>query len=229
MLEVGAGTGKATSMFASRKIRVLAIEPSAEMVAVARRRSAAAGMVQIEQSDFERWDPAGREFPLVFAAQAWHWVDPTIGFAKATQVLRPGGLLAAFWNRPVWGHAHTELREGILDAYQRTAPELLGEQDPIHPASPLPRDAEGWRRGVGASDGLGAAEVRDYEWSQTYSAGDYAALLATHSTVRVLEPRRRAALIEAVARSIESQGDSLTLPLLTRLCLARRRDRFPTR
>ena len=224
VLEVGAATGKATSMFASRKIRVLAIEPSAEMVAVARRRRTAAGMVQIEQSDFERWDPAGREFPLVFAAQAWHWVDPTIGFAEATQVLRPEGLLAAFWNRPMWAHARAELREGILDAYQRNAPELLGEQDPIHPASPLPWDAEEWRRGVGASDGLEAAEVRDYEWSQTYSAGGYAALLATHSTVRVLEPTRRAALVDAVARSIESHGNSLTLPLLTRLCLARRCD-----
>ena len=222
VLEVGAGTGKATAMFAARKIRVVAIEPSAEMAAVARRLYTAEGNVRIEQSDFEQWDAAGREFPLVFAAQAWHWVEPAIGFAKAARVLRPGGVLAAFWNRPVWARA--ALREAVLDAYQRAAPELLDEKDPIHPASPLPTDVEEWRRGVGASDGLGAAEVRDYEWGQTYSARDYAALLATHSTVRVLDPRRRAALVEAVAGAIESHGDSLTLPLVTLLCLARRLD-----
>jgi SAM-dependent methyltransferase len=221
VLEVGAGTGKATAMFAARGIRVLAVEPSAEMAAVARRLHGAEGKVQIEQSDFERWDAAGREFPLVFAAQAWHWVDPTVGFAKAAQLLRPGGLLAAFWNRPVWARA--PLREVVLDAYDRAAPELLGETDPIHPASSLPRDAEEWKRGVAESTALGAAEVRDYEWSQTYSAGDYAALLETHSTVRVLDPRRRAELVNAVARAIESHGNSLTLPLVTRLCLARRR------
>jgi hypothetical protein len=147
-------------------------------------------------------------------------VDPTIGFAKAAQVLRPGGLLAAFWNRPVWARA--ALREVVLDAYQRATPELLGETDPIHPASSLPSDAEEWRGGVAASAALGAAEVRDYEWSQTYSAGDYAALLETHSTVRVLDRRRRAALVDAVAHAIESHGNSLTLPLVTRLCLARR-------
>jgi hypothetical protein len=32
---------------------------------------------------FEDWDPAGRTFDSVIAAQAWHWVDPVAGAAKA--------------------------------------------------------------------------------------------------------------------------------------------------
>jgi hypothetical protein len=147
-------------------------------------------------------------------------VEPTIGFPKAAAVLRPGGMLAAFWNRPAWAHA--ELREVVLDAYQRAAPELLAETDPIHPAGSLPSDEEDWRRGIAATSGLEAAELRDYEWSETYSADDYAALLETHSTVRALDPERRGALIGAVARAIESHGNVLRLPFLTRLCLARR-------
>jgi SAM-dependent methyltransferase len=220
VLEVGAGTGKATSMFAARGLRVLAVEPSAEMAAVARRVCAEVGEVRIEQSDFERWDPAGREFPLLYAAQAWHWVEPAIGFAKAASVLRPGGVLAAFWNRAVWARA--ELREAVLDAYQRSAPEILAETDPIHPGSVLPADNEEWRRGVAATTGLGAADVRDYEWSQTYSGADYAALLDTHSTIRVLDSERRSALLGAVAGAIEEHGDVLTLPFITRVCLASR-------
>ncbi len=220
VLEVGAGTGKATAMFAARQIRVLAVEPSAEMAAVARRVCAAFPEVQIEQSDFERWDPAGRDFPLVFAAQAWHWVDPAVGFTKAAGVLRPGGVLAAFWNRPVWVGA--ELRDVVIDAYQRTVPEILEESDPVHPTNSPPSDGQDWRRGIAATSGLGAPDVRDYEWTQTYSAGDYAALLETHSTVRVLDPNRRSALVDAVARAIESHGNKLRLPFLTRLCLARR-------
>jgi len=220
VLEVGAGTGKATSMFAARQMRVLAVEPSAEMAAVARRVCADYHDVQVEQSDFERWEPGGRAFPLVFAAQAWHWVDPAVSFTKAARVLTPGGVLAAFWNRPLWIRA--ELREVVLDAYQRTVPEILDESDPIHPANSLPGDGQDWRRGVAATSGLGAAEVRDYEWTETYSADDYAALLETHSTVRVLDPDRRSALVHAVARAIESHGNELRLPFLTRLCLARR-------
>jgi len=47
---------------------------------------------------FEDWDPVGRTFDAVIAAQAWHWVDPVAGAAKAAAVLRPGGRLAVFWN-----------------------------------------------------------------------------------------------------------------------------------
>jgi tRNA A58 N-methylase Trm61 len=51
----------------------------------------------------------------------------------------------------------------------------------------------------------------------------FAALLETHSTIRVLEPGRREALVGAVAEAIERHSGALTLPLVTRVCLARRR------
>jgi SAM-dependent methyltransferase len=222
VLEVGAGTGKATAMLAARGMRVLAVEPSAEMAAVARRVCAAYGdAVRIEESDFERWEPGGRLFALAFAAQAWHWVDPAVGFAKAASVLTPGGVLAALWNWPVW--AGSPLREVVLAAYREAAPEILAEADPIHPGgTALPTDSADWARGVDAADGLGEVSVRDYEWSLVYSAADYAALLETHSTVRALDPERRSALVGAVARAIEGHGGELTLPIVTRLCTARR-------
>lgn len=218
VLEVGAGTGKATAMFAARGMRVLAVEPSAEMAAVARRTCAAYDGVRIEQSDFERWDPAGREFPLLFAAQAWHWVEPGVGFAKAASVLRPGGVLAAFWNRPMWERA--ALREVLIEAYRQAAPEILDETDPMHPANPPSGDESEWRSGVAAADGLRAAEVRTYEWAETYTGRDYAALLQTHSTVRVMEDERRQALVDAVAQAIAGHGNRLELPFVTRLYLA---------
>ena len=43
------------------------------------------------------------------------------------------------------------------------------QTDPIHPAGMLPPDDEDWRRGVEETDGLDAAEVRDYQRSETYS------------------------------------------------------------
>lgn len=220
VLEVGPGTGKATAMFAARGFGVLGVEPSTEMAAVARRVCAGYPRVQIEQADFERWDPAGRTFRLLYAAQAWHWVEPDVGFPKAAAVLTPGGVLAAFWNRPVWAAA--ELREAVLEAYHETVPELLAETDPIHPGGLVLTDGDDWRHGVAATDGLGDVDVRDYEWCLRYSAAAYVALLQTHSTVRALEPQQREALVGAVERAIESHGDELTLPIVTLLCLARR-------
>jgi protein-L-isoaspartate O-methyltransferase len=64
VLEVGAGTGKATILFARRGLSVLALEPSAEMAAVARRNCAQYPGVRIEESDFEHWRANGARFPL---------------------------------------------------------------------------------------------------------------------------------------------------------------------
>jgi hypothetical protein len=50
--------------------------PTPDMASMARHRCAAYADVGIEQSDFERWSSEDRRFPLLFSAQAWHWIDP---------------------------------------------------------------------------------------------------------------------------------------------------------
>jgi SAM-dependent methyltransferase len=218
VLEVGAGTGKATVMFARRGIPVVAIEPSHEMATVARRNCRLYAGVEIEESDFEHWDSRGQRFPLVFSAQAWHWVQPTVGYETARQVLTGRGLLAAFWNRIAW--ARSNLRDELLDAYRRTAPELAAD-GPMHPANLCPDETD-WEADIASAEGLGDPEVRYYEWNQEHSAADFSGLLGTTSEVRQLDEARRAALFDAVAAVIKAHGEALTLPIRTRLCLARR-------
>jgi trans-aconitate methyltransferase len=81
-LEVGAGTGKATLLFAQRGFAVHAVEPSAEMASIARQRCADFPDVTIEESDFEDWHGDRHTFALVFSAQAWHWVAPELGAVR---------------------------------------------------------------------------------------------------------------------------------------------------
>ncbi len=64
--------------------------------------------------------------------------------------------------------------------------------------------------------------MRNYDWSQSYSADEYVGLLDTTSEVRLLTDQQNAALLAAVRATIEAHGDVLTLPLATQLCLARR-------
>jgi SAM-dependent methyltransferase len=217
-VEVGAGTGKATLMFAGRGIPVLAIEPSSEMAAVARDNCRAYADVEIDESDFERWNPQGRLFPLVFSAQAWHWVEPSVGYAKARQALAGQGLLAAFWNRVSWDRC--DLRDELLEAYQRAAPKLAPDS-PMHPANQRPGEVD-WEGGIASAGGLGDAEIRHYEWGRDYAADEFTGLLTTTSDVLGLGEAPRSALFAAVSAVIEAHGGTLTLPMRTRLCLARR-------
>ncbi len=90
LLEVGCATGKATRPLARRGFRITCIELGPELAAVA-RRNLAGYPVEVVQGRFEEWRP-GEPVSLVFAATAWHWIDPAVRYARAWHVLRPGGL-----------------------------------------------------------------------------------------------------------------------------------------
>jgi SAM-dependent methyltransferase len=124
VLEVGCGTGKATVQLAARGLVGTAVEADPKMAAVARRNLAGATGWTVDVSDFETWERSGgpRAFDLVCSAQAWHWIDPEVRFHKAHGLLRTGGWLALWWNRPA------EVSSPVVDAVSRTydaiAPDL---------------------------------------------------------------------------------------------------------
>src|SRR5271166_3357342 len=94
LLEVGGGTGKATRPLAERGFSITCLEPGPHLAAVARRNLAGRGDVRIIEEAFEDWEPHGAAgFDLVFAATAWHWIDPAVGYRLAWRALRPGGHL----------------------------------------------------------------------------------------------------------------------------------------
>ena len=218
VLEVGAGTGKATVLLAQRGIPVVAIEPNAEMAAVARRNVSGFEDVTIEEADFEVWQPRGRRFPLLVSGQAWHWVTPAIGYAKAHEVLADGGVLAPFWNRVAWEQA--DIRDALLEVYARHG-SGLSVDGPMHPGNTDSDVSADWDSAVAAAAGLQGAEVRHYDWPARYSAAQYVGLLSTASEVRLLDEDRRESFLAAVAEAIEARGEPVSIPMRTRLCVAR--------
>jgi ubiquinone/menaquinone biosynthesis C-methylase UbiE len=92
VLEVGCGTGKLTEALVERRLAVDAVDPGQNMIAFAQRR--AGESVRFHVGRFEDVDLPPASFDAVFSATAFHWVDPSVGWAKASRVLRPGGMLA---------------------------------------------------------------------------------------------------------------------------------------
>jgi SAM-dependent methyltransferase len=218
LLEVGAGTGKATELFAARGAAVLAVEPSAEMAAVARRRCAPYPGVQIVESEFERMELGGEAFPLLYSAQAWHWIDPAVRCQRARAALAPRGLLAVFWNRPAWGRS--EVREALANAYRRFAPDMRADAA-LHPENRSPQGDDDWVAEIARAPGFNDPMVRFYHWSQVYGPADYAGLISTLSDVQMLEPPARTRLLQAIEAAVVEHGGTLTMPLVTRLHTAR--------
>ncbi|GAB2811685.1 class I SAM-dependent methyltransferase [Streptomyces daliensis] len=209
ILDVGCGTGIAARQFQALGGRVLGVEPDARMAEVARRFG-----VEVETAAFEGWDAGGREFDVVVAGQAWHWIDPVAGAAKAAEVLRPGGLLAAFWN--VF-RLPPELADACGDAYRRAVPDspfdlraaLSQDTDPYQEI--LTRAADGIQR-TGA---FGAAERWRFDWEHLCTKDAWLDQLPTLGILTRLPPDQLAPVLEAAGDAVDAAGGSFTMRYAT--------------
>jgi SAM-dependent methyltransferase len=174
LLEVGCATGKATRPLARRGFRITCVELGAELAAVARQNLAGSD-VEIVHGAFEDWrppDPAS----LVYAATAWHWIDPAVRYQRAWQALRPGGHLA-FWEAT---HVFADGGDPFFDEIQDIYDEI-GEGMPPGWVSPRAGQLPDDRAGIEASGLFAVTGVRQYDWERVYSAEDYIGLLSTFS------------------------------------------------
>src|SRR6266481_1719410 len=144
--EAGCGTGQATRSLAALGYSVTAIEPGAGMAALARQRLAAFRDVEVETSVFEEWDDGGRRFDVLVAASAWHWVDSSIGWRRAHDLLHPGGWLALLGNVVVRRPGEPEVYAQTADLHERFSP---GNPDWGHP--PLEDEVRATDEGCGPS------------------------------------------------------------------------------
>jgi SAM-dependent methyltransferase len=219
-LEVGAGTGKATVAFASRGLRILALEPSPQMAEVARRNCAAFPRVSVDCVTFEDWPPEPPAFGLLFSAQAWHWVDPAVRRVKAAQVLAPGGTLALIWHRIRW--RGEPLRDDLEEIYRRLAPELY-EQSPGFPGLTRRQEPAELLQEIRATGLFEQVQTRTHGWSQTFTADGFVERLATQSNHLLFDAARRSALFDGLRGLVAAHGGEIAIPHDTVVALAHRR------
>lgn len=95
VLDLGAGTGKLTEQLLAAGHEVVAVDPSADMLAELTARlpqveAAVGGAEQVPLPD--------ADVDAVVAGQAAHWFDPARSAPELRRVLRPGGVVGFVWN-----------------------------------------------------------------------------------------------------------------------------------
>jgi SAM-dependent methyltransferase len=202
VLEVGCG--QATRSLAGLGCSVVAVEPGAHMVELARDRLAELGNVQVEMATFEEWNDSGRRFDVVAAASSWHWVDPSIGWRRAHEVLRPGGWMALLGNVVVRLPGESEVYAETADLHEHYAPGNPDWGDP-----PLEEEVRatdtGWGLVDGPGDLFGLTTVRWYPTVRWFDGQGFADLLRSQSTCRRLSPEVREPLLEEIAERIRTR------------------------
>lgn len=211
-IEVGAGTGKATSAMARPGLAITCLEPSPRMAGMLEQRDLPG--VSVVVSSFEEWEAPAESADLIFAAQAWHWVDPDTGFAKALRLLRPGGALALIWNIPLDRYSRH------LEAYRRHAPQLLVDRD----ERVQRRDHHDWAEDMERA-GFVDIDRFTHRWRQELTAGRYRDLYSTYSDHMLLAEPDRSMLLEALAADVRSWGGMATVEYRTEVFSGRKPDR----
>lgn len=217
VLEVGAGTGKATELFVRRGADLTCIEPDARMAAVLRRKFPDAGVVV---STLEEWQP-DHEYGLLFSAQAWHWVDQERRAELAWAALAPGGLFAPFWN--VFLVLDRALHAALMQIDERHGVAGNASHSRLAAdASTLGAFEDEWQELRLTSDRFTDFTSRRYESKLAYSSSDYRQFLLTTSTYRMLEPAAAEAVLDETAAVIDAHGGKIEFQIYTDVALARR-------
>ncbi|MBW4030728.1 MAG: class I SAM-dependent methyltransferase [Acidobacteria bacterium] len=95
VVDLGAGTGIFTRQLLGHVGRISAVDPSTSMRTTFALQTP--GVTILEGSD-AAIPLADREVTAVFAAQAFHWFDPSVALPEIHRVLTPGGGLGLVWN-----------------------------------------------------------------------------------------------------------------------------------
>jgi ubiquinone/menaquinone biosynthesis C-methylase UbiE len=107
--DIGAGTGIGSRLLANRGVRVLAIEPNADMLNAGTPHQ----RLEFLTGTAEKIPLKTASVDLVVSFQAFHWFDFMKSLEEFHRILKPGGRLALIWNfweqTDITSKAYTEL------------------------------------------------------------------------------------------------------------------------
>jgi SAM-dependent methyltransferase len=239
VLEIGCGTGQLTRGLLDRGLRVTAIEPGAQLAALAQQRLQGLGELEIVNARLEDASLPHGHFRAVFSASAIHWIDPDVGWRRMADALVPQGTLALIQYFGLQESRSAEDQQALLSAMTEFAPEMV----------------EGWPRYRELEDTLAGARERsgnisevwawlgDYELARDYAAdlfddaqiaaeptlvehtaAELNALLGTMSFWARLSPGQRETFESANRSLYERLGRPIRSSILACLVTARRGD-----
>lgn len=94
VLELGCGSGQLTRSLVARDLRITALEPGEQLIALAKQNMMGTGVIDFVNAKFEEAVLPKEHYKAVFCASAFHWIDPAVSWQKTAELLVPGGVMA---------------------------------------------------------------------------------------------------------------------------------------
>jgi SAM-dependent methyltransferase len=225
VVDLGAGTGRATLAMAELGWRVTAVEPGKAMLDVLLSRATNDGLIiATRQASAEATglDPASAD--LVTAAQSFHWFDPTRAMDEMARITRPSGGVALFWN----------VRDARRSPFLRDYAELLKRSTDSTDDPAIGRYESGGREEtyhlLENSSAFDSPELVELHHEVMMTPGEFTGMAFTASYVRVgLTPERQADFRTGLQALFQehgyTEGQAFEVPYRIDLWIARRSSR----
>jgi SAM-dependent methyltransferase len=214
VFEVGCGTGQMTLPFAQRGYTVVALDQGERLAALAAQHCQPYPQVRAVPCAFEAWQDTPASYDLFLSAQAFHWIDPTYGFARAAELLKTGGTIALVWRLDrSQGSAFWQATAPIYDTYN---PQTSSGNLPLETKVDLYRQAlRTSRQFTGMHEVCKASTKR-------YSGEEYLKLLHTFSDHRAMPEPNKSRFFEAIGQVIAQMGGEVIRDYETLVLLAKK-------
>jgi len=181
ILEVGCGTGQMTVPFAKRGYAVIALDHGERLAALAAQHCQPYPRVRVVSCAFEAWQDTAGSYDVFLSAQAFHWIEPPYGLARAAKLLKIGGTIALVWTLDQSaGSAFWQATQPIYERYNPVTSSARPQAGHLTYAHALRTSRQ-------------FVEVQEVRraWTKRYSGEEYLKLLWTFSDHRAMpEPSR---------------------------------------
>jgi SAM-dependent methyltransferase len=225
VVDLGAGTGRASLVMAGLGWRVTSVEPGKPMLDVLRAQAANQGLVLATvQATAESTGLQPASADLVTAAQAFHWFDHAAAVTEIARILRPDGGVALFWN------VRDAERSAFVAEYHAVLQRYFGDADTgQYLQAGRVSGRERTQQAFAEAGGFGPLHLSELHHEILMTADDFMGMVFTASYVRSLEPeqqdRLRMEVGAILGRHRLDDGRPFAVPYRIDLWTARRNDR----
>lgn len=219
VVEIGIGGGQATLPFLKTGCELTAVDYGEDFCKICREKFKEFPNFSAISGRFEDVN-LGDEYDLIYSASAFHWIPEKIGYKKAYDMLKSGGVFARFANHPF---------------RDKGKPELTSEMDRIyadyyykyHSKEPEPlleyTDRQAHDRALIAEKyGFKDVQYKLFYRTRTFSAKEYSMLLGTYSDHIAIEEKIRNEFFLKIEEAINRHGGEITIYDTIDLQLARK-------
>jgi ubiquinone/menaquinone biosynthesis C-methylase UbiE len=216
LLEVGCGTGQATETFLKTKCKVTAVELGENLASFTREKFKAYEKFNIVRSAFEDYVCDDNKFDMLYSATAFHWIPEEIGYKKAYRILKSGGTIALFWNRPSPNDKDNPVHQKIQAIYREVLPQWSNNvtQSQDKPKYSSINKIEKY--------GFVNVETKEYHNTRKMTGVEYVELLNTYSDHIALEKPIKSLLYDGIRTAIEDLGNEIIINDTVELYLAKK-------